>query len=173
MIHPKAALIERLQREGRGRPQFLTEREGPEHEPLYRSRVSISGKGYGEGSGGNKREAERRAAEAALARLDAEVAQTTSHANEGRSKRRRKGGGGNAASDATAPLEDEPPALLATPFQGPWPLYPELLAETLRIAHARVDAELRGDVALAGIEAFALRLYKDALEDLGEVVGAD
>jgi ribonuclease III len=173
MIHPKAALIERLQREGRGRPQFVTEREGPEHEPLYRSQVSISGRDYGEGSGSNKREAERRAAEAAMARLDAEVAQSAGKGSEGRAKRRRKGAGGTATSEPSPPFEDEPPALLAIPFQGPWPLYPELLAETLRIAHARVDADLRGDVALAGIEAFALRLYKDALEDLGEVVSAD
>ena len=33
MIHPKAALIERLQKEGRGQPQFATQREGPDHEP--------------------------------------------------------------------------------------------------------------------------------------------
>ena len=70
MIHPKAALIERLQREGRGQPQFVTQREGPDHEPTFRSQVKIQGRAYGDGEGGNKREAERRAAEAALTRLD-------------------------------------------------------------------------------------------------------
>jgi hypothetical protein len=59
------------------------------------------------------------------------------------------------------------------PFGGPWPVFERVLAESLRIAHERVDADLRGDVALAGVEAFALRLYKDVLEDLGEVVEED
>jgi hypothetical protein len=172
MIHPKAALIERLQRDARGQPLFRTEREGPEHEPLFRSRVSVSGREYGEGSGSSKREAERRAAEAALARLDAEARDATSKAPEGRSKRRRKGGNSPAVPDAPI-VEDEPLPLLTTPFAGPWPLIPEVLVESLRIAHARVDPELRGDVALAGIEAFALRLYKDVLEDLGELVSVD
>ncbi len=49
-------------------------------------------------------------------------------------------------------------------------MFERVLTESLRIAHERVDADLRGDVALAGVEAFALRLYKDVLEDLGEVV---
>jgi hypothetical protein len=52
-------------------------------------------------------------------------------------------------------------------------VFESVLAESLRIAHARVDADLRGDVALAGIEAFASRLYKDVLEGLGEVVEDD
>ena len=43
----------------------------------------------------------------------------------------------------------------------------------MRIAHERVDADLRGDAALAGIEAFAVRLYQDVLEQLGEVVEED
>lgn len=174
MVHPKAALIERLQREGRGQPQFKTEREGPEHEPVFRARVSIQGKHYGEGSGSNKREAERRAAEMALLRLDADANHASAPSKTGaesRNKRRRKGGG-NTTAAAIPEFEDEPLPLYAAPFAGPWPLYPDLLVESLRIAHARVDAELRGDVALAGIEAFALRLYKDVLEDLGEVVAA-
>jgi hypothetical protein len=174
MIHPKAALIERLQRDARGQPLYKTEREGPEHEPLFRSRVSVAGRTYGDGSGSSKREAERRAAEAALTRLDAEAKGEPNAAPEGRSKRRRKGGASSTpATPEASQLDDEPPALLAAPFSGPWPLIPELLVESLRIAQARVDAELRGDVALAGIEAFALRLYKDVLEDLGELVPAD
>ena len=180
MIHPKAALIERLQREGRGQPQFVTQREGPDHEPTFRSQVRIQGKAYGDGEGGNKREAERRAAEAALARLDRVAAQGGA-AGGGGGKRKRKSAanGGPAASDGTGPTADakgEEPvpeaesAPAEEPFGGPWPVFERVLAESLRIAHERVDADLRGDVALAGVEAFALRLYKDVLEDLGEVI---
>lgn len=182
MIHPKAALIERLQREGRGKPQFLTQREGPEHEPIYRSAVRIQGREYGRGDGGNKREAERKAAEATMAQLDKAVAEAAASvaapaASEG-GKRGRRGGKGAkaapAAESAGSVPEEAPPTEADTQlldgFPGPWPVFERVLAESLRIAHHRVDADLRGDVALAGIEAFALRLYKDVLEDLGEVI---
>jgi ribonuclease III len=182
MIHPKAALIERLQKEGRGQPQFATQREGPDHEPTFRSQVRIQGKPYGEGEGGNKREAERRAAEATLAQLDRELAATAKPAGSGR--RGRKGGGAAATAaaaeaaaatlDAAGALEAAPPAEDAPePFAGPWPVFERVLAESLRIAHERVDGDLRGDVALVGIESFASRLYKDLLEGLGEVVDDD
>jgi hypothetical protein len=180
MIHPKAALIERLQREGRGQPQFVTQREGPDHEPTFRSKVKIQGKAYGDGEGGNKREAERRAAEAALARLDRVAAEGGTAGGGGGGKRKRKStASGGAAANGSGPAAgakgDEPvpetePAPAEEPFGGPWPVFERVLAESLRIAHERVDADLRGDVALAGVEAFALRLYKDVLEDLGEVV---
>jgi len=174
MIHPKAALIERLQKEGRGQPQFDTQRHGPDHEPTFRSQVKIQGAAYGEGEGGNKREAERRAAEAALARLDREAAapkvpEAVPGSTSGGRRRGRKGGGGAADTDAP----HEAAAVAEEPFGGPWPVFERVLTESLRIAHARVDADLRGDVALAGIEAFALRLYKDVLEDLAEVVEED
>jgi len=172
MIHPKAALIERLQREGRGQPQFVTQREGPDHEPTFRSQVKVQGKAYGDGEGGNKREAERRAAEAALKRLDraaAAPAPATARgaaAAPGSGKGRRKGAAGKEPAPAPAPVA---PAGVE-PFAGPWPVFERVLAESLRIAHERVDAELRGDVALAGVESFALRLYTDVIENLGEVV---
>jgi len=178
MIHPKAALIERLQREGRGQPQFVTQREGPDHEPTFRSEVKIQGKAYGSGEAGNKREAERRAAEAALTRLDREAAGAGGGPGGGKRKRKSAAGGGAAAGAGPAPKGAEPApeaerAPAEEPFGGPWPVFERVLAESLRIAHERVDADLRGDVALAGVEAFALRLYKDVLEDLGEVVEED
>lgn len=183
MIHPKAALIERLQREGRGQPQFVTQREGPDHEPTFRSQVKIQGRAYGDGEGGNKREAERRAAEAALTRLDRAAAKggaateggaAAGGGGGGKRKRKSAAGGGPATPAANAKgaeqAADAEPAATEEPFGGPWPVFERVLAESLRIAHERVDADLRGDVALAGVEAFALRLYKDVLEDLGEVV---
>ncbi|MFU8887676.1 MAG: putative dsRNA-binding protein [Trueperaceae bacterium] len=175
MMHPKAALIERLQREGRGQPQFVTQREGPDHEPTFRSQVKVQGRIYGDGEGGNKREAERRAAEAALARLDQVAARggAAAGAAGGGGKRKRKpaaSGGAAAGVKGAEQASEAEPGPAEEPFGGPWPVFERVLAESLRIAHERVDADLRGDVALAGVEAFALRLYKDVLEDLGEVV---
>jgi hypothetical protein len=171
MIHPKAALIERLQKDGRGKPQFTTEREGPDHEPTFFARVKVQGQAFGEGRGGNKREAERRAAEEALVRLDREAADAAAAASgSGRGTKRR----GRKPADVTdAPVDDAPVAVPDAgepPFAGPWPVFDRVLAESMRIAHERVDADLRGDAALAGIEAFAVRLYQDVLEQLGEVV---
>jgi ribonuclease III len=140
MLHPKAALIERAQAAGFGKPIFHTERSGPEHEPVFESEVDLDGTTYGRGQGGSKRDAERRAAEAALAMLDREA-----HAATG-----------------VSPLDE--------PFDGPWPMVPEVLAVSLQVANTRVPAELRGDAALDAVQAFALRLYKGVLGDIGEVV---
>jgi hypothetical protein len=171
MIHPKAALIERLQKDGRGKPQFTTEREGPDHEPTFFARVKVQGQPFGEGRGGNKREAERRAAEEALVRLDREAAEAAAAASGGGRGTKRRG---RKPVDATdAPVDDAPATgteAAEPPFAGPWPVFDRVLAESMRIAHERVDADLRGDAALAGIEAFAVRLYQDVLEQLGEVV---
>ncbi len=82
MRHPKAALVERAQAEGRGKPVFATERSGPDHEPLFRSEAALDGTVYGRGEGGNKREAERRAAEAALLALDHELLGETATAGD-------------------------------------------------------------------------------------------
>ncbi|MFN2322084.1 MAG: putative dsRNA-binding protein [Trueperaceae bacterium] len=174
MIHPKAALIERLQKDGRGKPQFTTEREGPDHEPTFFARVKVQGQPFGEGRGGNKREAERRAAEEALVKLDLEASEAATAAaapSGGRGKRR-----GRKSADVTDAPDDAPSTAAdasESTFAGPWPVFDRVLAESLRVAHERVDADLRGDAALAGIEAFAVRLYQDVLEQLGEVVDED
>ncbi len=143
MRHPKAALVERAQAEGRGKPVFHTQRSGPDHEPVFRAETSLDGIVYGHGEGGNKREAERRAAEAALAALESALLE-----------------GSTVASDDA-------------PFEGPWPLVEQVLAASLQVAHARVPAELRGDAGREAVQAFALKLYKGLLEDLGEVVEDD
>jgi len=143
MRHPKAALVERAQAEGRGKPVFRTERSGPDHEPVFRAEAGLDGTVYGHGEGGNKREAERRAAEAALAALEREVLDSSTVARD----------------DA--------------PFEGPWPLVEQVLAASLHVANARVPGELRGDTGREAVQAFALKLYKGLLEDLGEVVEED
>ncbi len=172
MIHPKAALIERLQKDGRGKPQFVTQREGPDHEPTFHAQVKVQGKVFGDGTGANKREAERRASEAALVRLDREAAEAA-EAAEAPSRSGRGRRGRPAETTPEAPTEATQEAAPADVFAGPWPVFERVLTESLRIAHERVDADLRGDAALIGIEAFALRLYQDVLNELGEVVDED
>ena len=43
VAHPKGVLLERAQKLGVGRPEFKTERAGPEHEPSFLSDVLIDG----------------------------------------------------------------------------------------------------------------------------------
>ena len=52
--------------------------------------------------------------------------------------------------------------------EGPWPIFPEVLAKALEVANARVDADKRGEDAVREVGSLALELYKDLLEDLGE-----
>ncbi len=132
MAHPKGILIERLQRQGLGPPGFDTRSSGPDHEPTFISDVVVESEILGSGQGGSKRDAERRAAEDALARL-------------------------------------RQPAPADHAFEGPWPIFEQVLAASLTTAQARIDESLRGDEARDAIRSFALRLYREVLEDLGEV----
>ena len=72
MDNPKGILIERLQGDGRAKPTFKTRSSGPDHEPLFECDVLVDGEVIGSGSGGSKRDAERQAADVALAALDRE-----------------------------------------------------------------------------------------------------
>jgi hypothetical protein len=160
MAHPKGALIERLQKEGR-QPRFETRASGPDHEPQFDAEVRVEDEVLGRGRGPNKRTAERRAAEEALAGLDAAAGATEGAARAGGPK---GGGPSERARPGPAPVADD------EPFEGPWPLFEEVLATSLRIAHERVAAGLATGEARAAIQAFALALYKDVLQDLGEIV---
>lgn len=60
---PKTALQEWSQARGLGLPDYqLVASEGPDHKPVFRVSVEISGHGSAEAEGGGKREAERLAA---------------------------------------------------------------------------------------------------------------
>jgi hypothetical protein len=155
MAHPKGVLIERLQKEGR-QPRFETRTSGPDHEPVFDAEVLVAGDVLGRGRGPNKRTAERRAAEEALAGL------------EGGDDRRE-----GAARGAAEPAPALPLAGADEPFEGPWPVFESVLATSLRIAHDRVAAGLATEDARTAIQAFALTLYKDVLQDLGEIVEID
>jgi hypothetical protein len=55
-------------------------------------------------------------------------------------------------------------------FDGPWPLFPEVLAASLKVANSRVDAKLRGQEAVDQVQDLALQLYKSSLLSLGELL---
>ena len=162
MQHPKGVLIERAKQLGLGKPTFVTHNTGPEHEPLFESTVTIRNVVYGEGEGGTKRDAERRASEEALATLQDVLGQDSGH----------------VSADVTA--TPRPAARVQTetadtqePFNGPWPIFAEVLAASLNVAHARLNPTLTGPDAVNEVQALAVQLYKGTLEQLGEVVELD
>ena len=153
MQHPKGVLIERAKQLGLGKPTFETHNTGPEHEPLFESTVTIRNVVYGEGEGGTKRDAERRASEEALATLQDSREVT-------------------AAQRPVARVQAETADTLE-PFNGPWPIFAEVLAASLNVAHARLNPTLTGPDAVSEVQALAVQLYKGTLEQLGEVVELD
>lgn len=148
MAHPKGLLMERLKKLGLGKPEFRTVNTGPEHQPTFLTDVIVDGEVSGTGQGSTKREAERLAAEEALGFLE----------NGGRD---------------SAPVETTESAAEPGRFEGPWPVFENLLAASLTVANDRTDARLAGDEAREAVREFALGLYKDLLEDLGDVVEDD
>lgn len=198
--HPKGVLLERVQKLGMSRPEFRTERTGPEHEPSFLSDVIVDGEVLGTGQGGSKRTAEKNAADEALAALDArEVsapAATRPATGKGKRSRETKAKPAAASRDAATKAQGDAHASLGegrsgsrgaarrgsveaatddgaeddAPFAGPWPMFDDLLASVLGVAERRVSVELRGDAARVAIRDFSLTLYKELLADLGEVV---
>lgn len=191
--HPKGVLLERAQKLGMSRPEFRTERTGPEHEPSFLSDVIVDGEVLGTGQGNSKRTAEKNAADEALAALDAREAQAAAPAT----RRGKRGRAARSPAPTPAPADKaraqtraptmeapEPPrasqavtepdegldALDEGQFTGPWPMFDDLLASVLAVAERRVSVELRGDAARVAIRDFSLTLYKELLADLGEVV---
>lgn len=146
MANPKGELLERTLREGLGKADFKTRMTGPEHEPNFVTDVVVQGQTVGIGEGTTKKSAEKRAAEAAILYL-----------NE---------------TDNLSNIPSEEPRG-EEPFDGPYPIFDRVLAETLRVANNRVDVKLRGEVALGQVRELALKLYKETLLGLGEVVDAD
>ena len=181
MAHPKGVLIERLQKEGR-QPRFESRISGPDHEPIFESDVMVDDEVLGRGTGPNKRTAERRAAEEALAALDAPQEKPSSGRRRGKRAKPTPPSQDEPAASASAPAAAPAAAtaaapatedLEAGPFEGPWPVFETVLATALRVAHDRVAAGLATDEARASIETFALTLYKNMLQDLGEIVEED
>lgn len=78
----------------------------------------------------------------------------------------------SAAKNALAYLDETGNRVLreAAPFEGPWPIFPEVLAASLNVANSRLDSRLKGEEAVGRVRGLALTLYKETLEALGEVV---
>jgi hypothetical protein len=161
--HPKNALLERCKQLGLVAPSFDTKSTGPAHERTFISDVLLAGEVIGAGQGPNRREAERRAAEEALAHLDRGPGEALA------APPRRKKKKGAAESEATAPAPTPTPV----PFEGPWPIFEGVLAACLKIANSRVDPALIGEAALLSVQQLSLQLYKTTLSDLGEVMEID
>lgn len=168
MQHPKGILIERCKQLGLGKPSFSTVNTGPEHEPLFESVVEVGGEVYGEGEGSTKRDAERRASEEALDALKDARRADKSLPRQGTDE------GTYDPDDAlNYGSDDDPDYDSGAPFSGPWPIFPEVLAASLNVAHARVNPTLTGPAAVEEVQALALQLYKGTLENLGEVAEVD
>lgn len=147
MAHPKTDLNERCKRLGLPKAVFRTVRSGPDHQPMFESEVQIGDEVYGRGTGKAKREAEREASKAALQRLDVAAA-------------------GQGAIEPSPHGDHEAIA----EFDGPWPIFAEVLAAAIATADRRVDAKATGEVAIDEVRQLALKLYKETLTSLGEIV---
>ncbi len=159
MAHPKGLLIERLRKQGAGKPVFDTVNTGPQHQPTFSSEVTVNGESYGRGEGSTKREAERLAAEEALAFLDRNPLALAGEPPAGETAEEHE----NSEYEDEEYMDDEG-------FDGPWPIFENLLVASLHVANERTDARLAGEEARAEVRDFTLELYKDLLGNLGEVV---
>jgi hypothetical protein len=160
MTNPKGDLIEYCRANGLGTPGFETNASGPEHQPVFTTSVVISDQVWASAQARTKRDAEKAAAAMALEALEqgepvaalvaGDTATNVSHAPELPTILK---------LEPDDDFEDE---------EGPWPIFPEVLAKALEVANARVDAGKRGEDAVREVGSLALELYKDLLEDLGE-----
>ncbi|HEX7004264.1 MAG TPA: putative dsRNA-binding protein [Trueperaceae bacterium] len=75
------------------------------------------------------------------------------------------------ARDREEPRSADGPA--ADRFEGPWPVFEHLLAGVVEVAGARVDQDLEGEEARVAVRDFTLELYKELLEDLGDIVDVE
>ena len=150
MDHPKSALNAYCQKMGLAKPSYETKNVGGDKEPLYIADVVVGDEVVATGQGPTKREAERIAAELALEALKQKYGEPKS---KGRSRRKKK-----AANNPPANNEGD---------NGPWPVFPELLAESLRIAHQRVPQGVKGPEAAEQVVRLASEIYKGLIEEIG------
>lgn len=187
MAHPKGVLIERLQKQGVGKPSFKTKATGPDHEPTFITDVVVAGEVYGTGQGGTKKDAERAAAEEALRFLESSAAAPADRAPNDEPIDEPDEHPDDAFDEALHDdpvdpdddidddLDDDLDGVDAytdpdEPFEGPWPIFESILNTSLQIADRRVAADRNGEDAMEAVRDLALKLYKETLEDLGEVV---
>lgn len=138
-MNAKGDLIARLVTLGRPGPVFEVETYGPAHDRRFRAQVSVEGQPLGSGEGRSKKDAERLAAEEALAAL------------------------GGLRTPPQEPAADQAQPTGSDVAAGPWPIYAPVLAQALDTA-----LELSPENAtLDEVRSSAGRLYRDLLRDLG------
>lgn len=144
----KGELINRLRHLGLGAPHFDVQQDGPAHDPHFRAEVRVDGRPLAYGEGRTKRDAERTASEAALDALDADdrTAVQALPADD----RRDDGDDGDDDDD-----QDEEGTA--------WPIYADVLASALQVAHKRVPH----NASIDDVRDAAARLYADLLSELG------
>ncbi len=152
MTHPKSALIAYCRTKGLAGPEFDTRGTGPEHDPLFISDVMVNGTVVATGQGRTKREAERIAAELAYEALKSTHGEIERKSGSGGRKKKRK---------SSEPSNNE-----ASPALTSWPIFPEVLAEALRIANQRLPNGLKGLEAAEQVTRLTTEIYKGLLEDL-------
>lgn len=152
MANPKSELIAYAQRQHLSKPQFKTHVSGPDHEPTFHCEVVLGEHSIGKGQGPNKKIAEKRAAEEALHFLN-QPKETAS-----------------LAPLENLPVEQPAENFSKGAFQGPYPIFEHVLVESLRIAHKRVDSKTTGPEAIIQIKDLSLKLYKETLLELGELI---
>jgi ribonuclease III len=156
MTNPKGDLIEYCRANGLGTPSFETNANGPEHQPVFTTQVVIANQVWATAEARTKRDAEKVAAAMALESLEQGEPATAPV------------GEASHATDLPTILKFEPDDTDDFDDEGPWPIFPEVLAKALEVANARVDAGKRGEDAVREVGSLALELYKDLLEDLGD-----
>lgn len=166
MPHPKSVLIERCQSLGLKKPVFSTSNTGPDHDPTFICDVLINDEVYGTGQATKKGDAEKHASEEALLRLkdskpkkQSRSKKTSAPKSNGRTNPR------NVLRQETDSYDPE--------FEGPWPMFAEVLASCITTANERADKSLTGDKAITEVRHLSLQLYKSILEDLGDVQEID
>jgi len=129
---------------GLPKPTYETKNAGDEKDPLYISDVVVGEEVVATGQGPTRREAERVAAELALEALKARYGEP-----QGNKRKKRK--------------NHEEPAPASAPSV---PLIPELLVESLRVAHQR---GVKGPDAAEQVVRLAAEIYRGLIEEAGIV----
>jgi len=125
-----------------------TKGTGDGEDPLYISDVVVGDEVVATGQGSSRREAERVAAELALEVLKVRFSEPDARARK-RAGRDRRSRNGNAEERA--------------------PLIPELLVESLRVAHERLPQGLKGPEATEQVVRLAGEIYRGLIEEAGLV----
>lgn len=171
MPHPKSVLIERCQSLGLKKPVFNTYNTGPDHEPTFICDILISDEVYGTGQATKKGDAEKYASEEALLQLEGAKPQKASGTKRsaGASSARANGKTNSKTSKVSSRNSQSHSDNYEADFEGPWPMFSDVLASCITTANERADKSLSGDKAMVEVQRLSLKLYKSILEDLADI----